>query len=292
MAAAARGTNTGSTSKVLFPINNPPSLSAKVTTKLRLVVFPHAGAAPGNYRSWRRALPLEVELIAVNLTGRGVRAREPFAAKLEDVVEEVLEALKTLPTVSEIPLVFYGHSMGSMVAYGVVRGIQKQRRKDSDSSLPLPIKLFVSGRRAPHVPMPEGVEPWSKLTEPELLDRIKRIGGTPDEILNNKELMDLFLPVLRSDFGLLDQYSNTVVEDWSKDDEELEVKLRVPVSYYGGLKDPFVSMEEGERWKEAMVDPSPFSTCSFNEGHFFVQQLDSQVIDSLMKDQVIRPHLQ
>jgi medium-chain acyl-[acyl-carrier-protein] hydrolase len=49
---------------------------------LRLVCFPHAGGSASIFRTWPNALPPEVELLAIALSGRDARVREPLFDRL------------------------------------------------------------------------------------------------------------------------------------------------------------------------------------------------------------------
>ncbi|MCS4470411.1 hypothetical protein JQ036_04690 [Clostridium botulinum] len=33
------------------------------------------------------------------------------------------------------------------------------------------------------------------------------LGGTPEELSNNKELLDIFIPIIRNDFKILENYN-------------------------------------------------------------------------------------
>lgn len=85
-------------------------------SRSRLVVFPHAGAGPRTYARLLSGLPGEVELTGVTLPGRERRAGESPTARLGTAVEEIAGELAALPP---LPTLYWGHSMGSLLAVTV-----------------------------------------------------------------------------------------------------------------------------------------------------------------------------
>ena len=160
----------------------------------RLFCFPYAGGGASIYRQWASKLPVWIEVCAFQLPGREIRMREPGHTDLRSAVEEVADTIHSL---LDKPFYLFGHSMGSAISFELARLLRR-------SGLPQPRHLFVSARRAPQLPQPK--EDIHVLPEREFLASIKKLGGTPEEVLKNEELMELFLPTLRADFTLLETY--------------------------------------------------------------------------------------
>jgi medium-chain acyl-[acyl-carrier-protein] hydrolase len=127
------------------------------------------------------------------------------------------------------PFVFFGHSMGAIINFELARHLRKEYGLS-------PLHLFVSGRRAPQVPPREPVT--HDLPEPEFLRELSRLNGTPIEVLQDLELMQLVLPILRADFALCETY--TYVD---------EPPLDCPISAFGGLRDRRVTRQDLEDWR-------------------------------------------
>src|SRR6202035_2395188 len=94
------------------------------------------------YRGWAAALPGDVEVCPVQLPGRESRLREPPFVSAERLVLALADALH--PHLA-LPFAFFGHSMGAMLSFELARELRRRGR-------PLPVHLFVSGRRAPQGP--------------------------------------------------------------------------------------------------------------------------------------------
>jgi pyochelin biosynthetic protein PchC len=149
--------------------------------RLRLVCFPHAGGAAGFFRSWGARLPDGVELYGVQYPGRQDRLREPYARAIDELTEPMAEVLASM---GEVPLALFGHSMGAAVAHETVRRLESGLGRPQAG-------LIVSGRPAPDRLRPSAVHLGG---EPALLEDLRRLGGTSDEVLDDPALRDLILP--------------------------------------------------------------------------------------------------
>jgi medium-chain acyl-[acyl-carrier-protein] hydrolase len=132
------------------------------------------------------------------------------------------------------------------------------------------MQLFVSGRRAPQIPDPD--PPIYQLPDSEFIEELRRLNGTPKAVLDNPELMELFLPLLRSDIRL----DETYVYDH-------EAPLDCPISAFSGLEDDEVSREELSAWFDQTQ--SMFRMQIFPGDHFFLTGKESnRLLEIISKD--------
>ena len=89
--------------------------------RLTLFCFPYAGGGTMMYRGWREALP-EIAIVAARLPGRESRLGEPPIESMPALVEALGPEL--LPHLHE-PFAFFGHSMGAILAFELVRWLRK-----------------------------------------------------------------------------------------------------------------------------------------------------------------------
>lgn len=170
---------------------------------MRLFCFPYAGSGTSVYRAWSPLLPPEVEVCAVQLPGRESRYAEPAYTSIPALVTAIAEGLG--PELDR-PFAFFGHSMGSLVAFELARAL-----RDRGSS---PELLFVSGRWAPDWPRNDA--PIAHLSSEELLEEVqRRHQGIPKEILAHEELRALFGGILKSDMAALEGYRFTAAPQLS-----------------------------------------------------------------------------
>ncbi|WP_277881879.1 thioesterase II family protein [Coleofasciculus sp. FACHB-542] len=228
-------------------------------SSLRLFCFPYAGGGALNFRTWSQGLPVGVEVCAVELPGRGKRILEaPFTQALP-LVQAIAHAL--LPYLDK-PFAFFGHSMGALVSFEVARLLRREYGMS-------PVHLFVSGRSAPQLPLQE--PPIHSLPQPAFIEELRRLNGTPKAVLENVELMELLLPILRADFAVLETYVYAA-----------EPPLQCPITAFGGLQDVKVSVDRLEAWRQQTS--AKFSLQMLPGDHFFVQSAQPLLLQFLSRE--------
>ncbi|MCG8454637.1 MAG: alpha/beta fold hydrolase [Holophagales bacterium] len=210
---------------------------------IRLLCFPYAGGGASIYRRWQEDLAPGVEVISVQPPGRENRLADAPHLEMAPLIAEILSALAELDS---RPLALFGHSLGACVAYELAHVLSRHGRP--------PAWLAVSGRRAPGG-RPEPVV--STLDDAGFLAHLRDLGGTPEEILENDELMELLMPLLRADFALLERYRPTEGPP-----------LECPMVAYGGEGDDDAPPDTIEAWR-------PYAGGSFDVeilpgGHFYL----------------------
>jgi len=224
--------------------------------------FPYAGGGASAYRGWAGspgALP-DVEVCPVQLPGREGRLREAPFERPELLVQALADALQ--PYFRDLPFVFFGHSMGAMLSFELARELRRRGQA-------LPLHLFVSGRRAPQEP--DHDEPIHELPEPEFIEKIRELNGTPEEVLQHAELMKLLIPVLRADFSVNETYVY-------KEEEPFEIGI----SSFGGLGDKEVSREQAAAWKDHTR--GRFRLRMLPGDHFFIHANRDMVLEAVARD--------
>lgn len=226
---------------------------------LRLFCFPYAGGAALTFRTWRDSLPMAFEVCPVELPGRGKRITSAPFTRLQFLVQAIVIAL--LPYLDK-PFAFFGHSMGGLVSFELARLLRKKYNKS-------PVHLFVSGYRAPQVPDPD--PPIHGLPEPEFLEELRRLNGTPEALLENTELMQLLLPAIRADFAVIETYAYIP-----------ESPLDCPITAFGGLQDREVSCDDLKAWIEQTN--AAFSLHMLPGDHFFLRSAQPLLLQSLSQE--------
>jgi medium-chain acyl-[acyl-carrier-protein] hydrolase len=212
---------------------------------LRLFCFPYAGGSALVYRQWQNVLPATIEVCPVQLPGRGARLHEPLFTSLGPLVEAIARALFPY---DDKPFAFFGHSMGALISFELARLLKQAGHRG-------PQGLFVSGRRAPHVPCRE--PPLFDLPDAEFFQELGRLNGTPREVLEHPELMQLMLPLLRADFSVAENY-----------DYAAGAPLDCPITVFGGLQDGYTNRDDLSGWREHTS--APCTVRMFTGDHFFI----------------------
>ncbi len=232
---------------------------ANPRSRLRMFCFPYAGGGASIYRGWSNGLPAPVEVCPVQLPGREGRLREAPYERLADLVPDLAAGLEGL---FDLPFVFFGHSMGALIAYELALELRRRGR-------PQPLHLFVSGRRAPQVPSDD--DPIHDLPEAEFLQQLRDLNGTPEEILNHEELMRLLMPVLRADFSVNETYDYAEAEP-----------LPCGISAFGGLSDAEVPRADLDAWRQRTQ--GRFRLRMLPGDHFFLVPARDLILESISRD--------
>ena len=234
----------------IMPPSNP---------RLRLICVPYAGGSAAIYRKWTAHLSPDIELCAVELPGHGARIREQPMTRLDQLVDELAAAIQPL---DDLPFALFGHSLGAAIAFELTRLLECQ-------PAPRPIHLFLSGQKAPH--LPPSRPPIHGYNDAEFLRELRRFDGTPDELFASPELVDLFLPILRADFELLETY-------------EFVDTGPIPcgMSVLGGRDDPEVDVSELMQWRRYAA--ADFQVRDYPGNHFFPWAYPDDVVTDLDED--------
>ena len=236
------------------------TLSPAHEGSLRLFCFPYAGGSAQVYRTWQHHFPGHVSLSLVHLPGRARRINEPPFTELKPLVETLADAL--VASHHRLNYAFWGHSMGALISFELARELRRR-------GLALPRALFVSGRGAPHYPVSDS--PIFNLPEEEFVAELRRLNGTPGELLEAPESLKLFLPTTRADFQLVDTYLY-----------QHEAPLACAIYAYGGLQDTDVSAESLSAWQEQTT--SEFKARMFPGDHFFIHSSTGPLVNALRRD--------
>ncbi|CAM03544.1 thioesterase II family protein [Saccharopolyspora erythraea] len=223
---------------------------------IRLFCFPHAGGGMAAFRPWVGALGPEIEVVPVPLPGREARIGEPAHTRMEALAEQVTRELA--PSLDR-PHACFGHSMGAGLAWEVARRTG-------------PLGVVASARRGPHLPTRR--RRLSELPDELFLAELGRLGGTPREVLDNPELVELLLPTLRADFTLSESFTAPAGR-----------RLHCPVVAMAGEDDHEVDRDELAAWERSTT--GAFRSHRFPGGHFYLAEANPEVL-SVVRAEVLR----
>jgi surfactin synthase thioesterase subunit len=232
---------------------------AGARTALRLFCFPHAGAGGAIFLDWARSLPDWIELVGVQLPGRGQRARE---APLDSVGEIVARLAQALDGERGVPWLFFGHSFGAAVAYELARALQVR----GDTHLR---GLIVSSCPAPHVE-PKRSFLLHELPRERFFAELARLDGIPAEALTDPKLQALIEPPLRADIKARELWARAVAATGPPADP-----LTIPLYPLGGTADRFVTRADLAQWRPYTTDLH--EVVQFDGGHFYFQPAPERV---------------
>lgn len=224
--------------------------------RIKLFCLPYAGGSAAVYMKWKNKLNDAISLIPIELAGRGKRFNEPyynsFDGALDDTYMEVCSQLNDTDH-----FMIYGHSMGSLLAYEIAHKLKENLNKE-------PIHIFLSGRYPPHISKDRRL---FLLPDDELIKTIFEYGGTPRELIEDEELLSLFLPIIRADYRMMSTYEYI----------ERPGKLDCNISVMNGIDDKDILDFECIRWSDYTNGKCTFY--EFDGGHFFINDKSEEIID-------------
>lgn len=220
---------------------------------MRIFCFPHSGGGASTYFSWSNLLSLTVELISIQLPGRENRFYDHLTNDLEFIIDNLSQEFTYY---KEKPFVVFGHSLGALIAYEFVKSVYQ-------SYGIYPQYMIVSGAKAPHLPF--RIKKLSQLEDEELLQELKNYGEINDALLQNEQILKMFLPIFRSDFSIGENYNykETVVFPFD-------------ILALAGSDDPTVNKKEILGWSG--YTSGNFEFRIFPGGHFFLKSHTEEIL--------------
>ncbi|CAM01912.1 medium-chain acyl-[acyl-carrier-protein] hydrolase [Saccharopolyspora erythraea NRRL 2338] len=227
---------------------------AKESPFARLVCFPHAGGTANSFNRLSAELPDDIELLAFQYPGRQERRMEPCAEQIGELAEE---AAAELSAHTDCPLFVLGHSMGTLVAFETARLLEQRAGV---------ARLFASAARPP-------AQDWEEpdldpLGDNDIVAELRRLGGIPEPLLKDEDIVGEALRLLRADHRALLRYVCTP-----------ETALSIPITVLLADADPKNTLEQMREW--AQHTTAELTVEVLSGGHFALTAPNSGVAPRL-----------
>jgi len=233
-------------------------------SKINLFCLPYAGGSAAIFAKWKKFLGPDIELIPVELSGHGERIGERLYIDLEDAVDDVFRIVKR--RMNEGPYALFGHSLGGTIAYSLAQKIRETGSRR-------PVHIFFSGKSVPHV-REDSRHQFHLLNNDNFKKEVIGLGGTPPELFEYPELMEIYIPMLRNDFRLADSDLR----------EEVIRPLEENITVFLGKEDIF-TMDRCDEWQQHTQQGCCIHY--FDGGHFFLEEKTAQIV-SLINETLLQ----
>ena len=228
--------------------------------RVNVLCFPYAGGSSLIYKKWKQYFDDNIDIIPIELAGRGKRISEKFYNGMDGAIEDIYNIVS--PIIEEGDYAFFGHSMGSTIAFELCHRIINENQRQ-------PIHLFVSGRYPPDISKIK--RHLSRLPDNEFQQEILKLGGTNKEVFENKELCNIFIPILKADYRIIEEYKYI----------DRNRKLNYGVTVFNGRSDEDVTYSDMLEWdKHTSVGSTVYE---FDGGHFFINDKAREIADIMKK---------
>ncbi len=219
---------------------------SRPAAKYRLFCFPFAGGGSAVFQNWAPLIRSDVDLVAVEPPGRLSRIEEKPVSDIAQFVDQVAAEMQGQ---LDIPFAFFGHCLGGLTLYETARRLR--------STTPFaPVHLFVSGARPPDRVFEQGAFERNLLRELMALPDFRvnapahaqsdevfasvirhfNIYAT-EQMLEQKELRDLMLPLIRAEFRMANNYVYEREQPWD-----------IPITCFYGKDDAYVTRAQALGW--------------------------------------------
>jgi len=219
-----------------------------------LFCLPYAGGSETIYYKWKKYLNPDIKLYPVELKGRGRRFNESFYESIEDTIDDIFNGIKD--KICNNDYAIYGHSMGSLLSYELYYKINEMGIKK-------PKHIFFSGYEAPDTIINEKIH---TLSNEDFINKIIELGGTPKELLNNKDFSKILLPIIRNDYKVLESYNY----------KERINKIECNISALNGNLDS-IDLKDILAWNRHTS--GSFKLYNFEGNHFFINNNAERIVN-------------
>lgn len=227
--------------------------------KINLFCLPFAGGSKYSYRLYEEHLPSFLNLIPLEYPGRGTRTGEPLKEDIRQLVNDLY--LQVENKIDRAPYAIYGHSMGGLLCYLLARKINEEGRTP-------PVHLFITATSGPAA-LSRTEKKRHLLDKKSFIEEIRNLNGSPDEILQNDELLDFIEPILRADFKVSENYAYIRQEP-----------LDIPVTVITGTKED-MKPEDIRLWQQETRKTVDFRRMPGH--HFFIFKYPYEIVGIIAK---------
>lgn len=218
----------------------------------RVFCFGHAGSSGTIYTRWQQWLPADIQVCPVVLPGRGIRMNEDL---YDDIRQVIFDAKAAVEPYTDLPYAMFGHSMGAIVAFETLKLMEGESRAKCR-------QLFVAACAAPQL---RDARVDAVRSDEEALDLLKSLNGTPVELLQDREAIELFLPAFKADIIALSRYEYVASS-----------RSSCPITAFGGQADKHVTPASLSGWRDHTTS---FRAFAMSGDHFSMLNEPRPILD-------------
>lgn len=220
----------------------------------KLFCIPYSGGSAMRYNEWKSHLDSRIQLYPLELAGRGRRFHQSLYNNISEVVDDLYKTVEREITHSNYA--FFGHSLGGIIVYELAHKLIETIQR-------YPQHLFFSGSNPPHIKY--GEKMLHVLSDDEFMQEIFMLGGTSQQVISNKEIVEVFLPIIRSDYRMFELYQYS----------PKPLKFSCDITVLLGANDKTINKDNANEWTQ--YTDAKCDVEIVNGGHFFILESINEV---------------
>ena len=226
-------------------------------TQIFLLHF--AGGSTHSFDFLKKHVNSQFEFFALELPGRGKRIKEELLINKRDAIADYVNQIKLLR--KKGPFIIYGHSMGATLGLSIVKIFEDMED--------FPKQLIVSGNPGPGIEVKNETIRRYLMNDDDFKEELRKFGGIPEEVFQNKDIYDFFLPILRADFEILEK------------DQLVENNEKITTPIFAMMGDEEESHNKIENWKRFTFSSLQYEI--FKGNHFFIYDYPKEINEIIIK---------
>jgi len=228
--------------------------SDKTMKKIQLFCIPYAGGSANFFLKFNRFINENIEIVPIELSGHSSRMFEDCLDIMDEVVKDLAAQIEEKSDGS--PYGLLGYSMGSTICYELGYELAKKMGQ--------PVHIFYVAQNPPYSFSEEEKEE-KEVTDDMLLAYIRRYHVLPDELLEDEEIYEMIMSVLKADFKLMLSYQGKRKAD----------KMKCDITVIHSEE------EKGNMIAWADSTEGTYKEYIFEGGHFFINQHLEEVVEHI-----------
>ncbi|MFB8376482.1 thioesterase II family protein [Paenibacillus polymyxa] len=227
---------------------------------MKLFCLPFAGGTKRAYANWSRFANPSIKIEAIEIRGRGERFGQSFYQDITEAVDDIFSIIKD--KISNEPYALFGHSMGTLLIFELYYKLIAE-------GYHRPQHIFFSGRQSPIVK--DNMFVNSSMPDDEFASKIIALGGIQEELSQSKELMAYYMPILKNDIRIMENYAF----------KERPTKIKCKISVLSGIDDK-IDSEQQIVWADLCEQQS--RSYYFTGGHFFINDHVEKIVNMIKSE--------